>query len=286
MKLYRYIPALDRTKSCKLDEPKLYGGMLENLRNARLQLAHPASFNDPLEAIIPYKFIEQGKIVSPNLDDLKEILAEHLDFADWTTARAKRILEGLPFGITIENALMLSLSKAMDSHLMWAHYADNHRGICLEFNFPCDFLDKVTWSEQTQHHIKNFNLSPAFGKVNYEIERIPIVFRDGIAGSDYNMENALLSKPKCWEYEQEYRVLLLYPQDSKCAFGVGMDTKEWYFEYPKEWLTGITFGMRLPNAYRKELAEYVRKAGYQNITWKEETLANNRFEIASEQIEI
>ena len=100
------------------------------------------------------------------------------------------------------------------------------------------------------------------------------------------MENALLSKPKCWEYEQEYRILLLYSRDSECAFGAGMDTKKWYFEYPKEWLTGITFGMRLPNAYRKELAEYVRKAGYQNITWKEETLANNRFEIASTQIEI
>lgn len=281
MKLYRYIPAEDRK-----NEKKLYDDMLTNLKKARLYFVHPASFNDPLEAIIPYRFVEHGKIVEPKPDELKDVVAKLFTNEDLTSPRAERILEGLPLGVALENALMLSMSKAKNSQLMWAHYADNHKGICLEFDFPDNFLDRVRWSEQVKYHMEQFDLSSAFGEVKYGNSRPTLTFVDGIAQGNYNIMDALLSKPECWKYEKECRILLWYPCGGKCAFAAGIDTKECYFEYPKEWLTGITFGMRLSNDRCQEIANCVRKAGYTNVIWEKEKLINDKFEIASEQINI
>ena len=44
MKLYRYIPALDRENGTQL-----YKGMIENLQCARLRFTNPATLNDPLD---------------------------------------------------------------------------------------------------------------------------------------------------------------------------------------------------------------------------------------------
>lgn len=282
MKLYRYIPALDQK-----DETKLYSGMLENLQNAILRFVHPASLNDPLEAIIPYQFKENGEIVNPDLEKIKNIVQEASGIKDWNSPRGKRILETMSFGITLEYSLMLSMSKAKDHQLMWAHYANQHKGICFEFNFPDnsdDFLKEVKWSVDIPDD--KFGLYPVAGEVNYEHQRAPIIFEDGKTTNDYNICDALLSKPKCWEYEQEYRILLCYPWDSECRFGAGINTRGYFFEYPKEWLTGITFGMRLQDSFREEIAACARDAGYQNVKWREEKLKNDKFEITSEAITI
>ena len=68
MKLYRYIPALDRE-----NETQLYKGMIENLQCARLRFTNPATLNDPLEAVAPYTFRENGNVVTPNIKEIKEI---------------------------------------------------------------------------------------------------------------------------------------------------------------------------------------------------------------------
>jgi len=44
---------------------------------------------------------------------------------------------------------VLSLATHWDNALMWSHYADEHRGICIEFNtrdHRCDRLEPVTYS--------------------------------------------------------------------------------------------------------------------------------------------
>lgn len=256
MKLYRCIPALDRK-----GDTCLYAGMLSNFRDARLKFVHPASLNNPLEAIIPYRFFEGEKEKVPDWDEMKHMIANQLDITDWSEPRGKRILEALPFGFTLECALMVSLSKVQDHPLMWAHYADNHRGICLKFDFPTNFPNDVKWRECARHHMENDGMHPVCGEVKYELGRMPIVFRDGLAENNYDISNALFSKPKCWEYEKEYRILFCYPVGSVCGFSAGISTTEYYLEYEKEWLTGITFGMRLSECFREEIMKYAQLQG-------------------------
>ena len=95
MKLYRYIPALDRENGTQL-----YKGMIENLQCARLRFTNPATLNDPLEAVAPYTFRENGNVVTPNTKEIKEILSTHLGKNVWKEPRGKRILEVMPFGIS------------------------------------------------------------------------------------------------------------------------------------------------------------------------------------------
>lgn len=112
MKLYRYIPALDRENGTQL-----YKGMIENLQCARLRFTNPATLNDPLEAVAPYTFRENGNVVTPNTKEIKEILSTHLGKNVWEESRGKRILEVMPFGIPLEYAIMLCLSKVRTINL-------------------------------------------------------------------------------------------------------------------------------------------------------------------------
>src|ERR1700742_5124826 len=73
---------------------------------------------------------------------------------------------------------------------MWAHYANDHRGIC----FIIDTLERPStdWSRFEYH------------KVTYETERSIDVIECGYGQSFLKM---LLTKAKCWEYEQEWRLI-------------------------------------------------------------------------------
>lgn len=279
MKLYRYIPAIDRR-----DGTQLYKGMKENLRCAQLRFTNPATLNDPLEAVAPYTFRENGNIVPPNIKEIKEVISSHLGRNIWEEARGKRILETMPFGIPLEYAIMLCLSRSENNQLMWAHYADYHKGICLEFDFPNDFCNKVIWSDEVIFAQKNFGLFFHCGDVNYENQRKTIIFSDGLTENDYPVYDALLSKPNCWKYEEEYRILLCYPVNSECRFAAGIDMHKYYFTYPKEWLTGVTLGMRLSESQRESIIQCIDDAKYPNVTFKQEILINNKFEIGCEKI--
>ena len=75
----------------------------------------------------------------------------------------------------------------IDNMLMWSHYADYHRGICVEY------------SQNIAHLLAKYNNLLCFQKVVYgEYPTIP----DNPSG--YELE-PILHKASCWEYENEYR---------------------------------------------------------------------------------
>lgn len=79
---------------------------------------------------------------------------------------------------------ILSLSAENDHVLMWSHYADYHKGICLRF--------KAKGSFGEAH------------RVRYVPERRPIdlLHRDREA-----LVDAVLTKAEFWRYEQEWRIV-------------------------------------------------------------------------------
>jgi Protein of unknown function (DUF2971) len=68
---------------------------------------------------------------------------------------------------------------------MWAHYADNHRGVCLEFATR----DVVMCSALRVEYLAKFPLVRAYSKDWQDNLRI------------------LLTKSDVWQYEREYRIL-------------------------------------------------------------------------------
>ena len=86
----------------------------------------------------------------------------------------------------------ISFSKDWDIPTMWAHYADNHKGICLGFDLP------VVWNGQTAH-LDEIEYVPELRDMD---ERV-------LCDSIYNKEAidfARKAKSIHWEYEKEWRI--------------------------------------------------------------------------------
>jgi hypothetical protein len=107
------------------------------------------------------------------------------------------------------------LSEKKNNILMWAHYADSHRGFCLEFSinnclfkpvFPCDY----------NHNNSLPVAKPAEEDFWVNEKTFPL----------------FLKKAKDWGYEEEWRVL-------KPKEGPGV------YLFPSEALTGVILGYRM-----------------------------------------
>jgi hypothetical protein len=136
---------------------------LDDLRNKRLKIAQLDDLNDPFE------------LKSVNLCDPVNARAfdgiEQLDFEGYKAALARR------FGV-------LCFSECKTDVLLWAHYADRHKGICLGFD--------VSGGQAK------------FGRVQYMKERFPFP-----KNLDIEFSWKLLStKFQAWEYEKEWRAFL------------------------------------------------------------------------------
>ncbi|MEJ7736585.1 MAG: DUF2971 domain-containing protein [Chitinophagaceae bacterium] len=97
---------------------------------------------------------------------------------------------------------------------MWAHYGDNHKGVCLEFD--------ATIAEST------IRINP----VVYNSESIPAIDK-----MDDYCPKILLRKDEEWGYENEWRII--------ARSSIPMMTEPVTHEFKKRSLTGIYFGCRV-----------------------------------------
>jgi len=107
---------------------------------------------------------------------------------------------------------VFSLSEVDYNILMWAHYADNHKGICIEFstNNPNSIF----------HTIKQVQYS----------ENIPIVHRNNRSDKEL-VDEIFLNKTRDWDYEKEWRII---------------SSKSFYYEPISEFdITGVILGERI-----------------------------------------
>lgn len=99
------------------------------------------------------------------------------------------------------------LCTSYKNRLMWSHYADSHKGFCIEYDF----------SEPEDEVLSKLPL-PVF----YSENRTQVPWKAAIDNSAENMEEAyaeiikgLLTKDKEWEYENEWRILIGATEDSE-----------------------------------------------------------------------
>ena len=82
-----------------------------------------------------------------------------------------------------------SFSETNDSTIMWSHYSDHHKGICIEYDF-------IVVDKETIHRIY---------PVYYTDDLPQITFIDG--GNSFI--HASLQKGLAWKYEKEWRMAML-----------------------------------------------------------------------------
>ncbi|WP_378082209.1 DUF2971 domain-containing protein [Aeromonas bestiarum] len=172
---------------------------IKHLKNYTIRLSSPITLNDPFE----------GRLNGDVLDFLKQKLEpEHLGLpSSIKNKKAKELISRLSF-TRIKNIVnpygIVSLSETPRNLLMWAHYANEHRGICI--GFKPDLFDSQDAKLRTTHGAESY--LPI--KVNYDSQR-PQNTSDELDINEeikLHIRNQLLTKSNDWMYEKEHRCIL------------------------------------------------------------------------------
>lgn len=192
--LYKYRPIDDNTLSC--------------LTRNVLWFANPETFNDPfdghlqlpirgeLEAVTAYM---GANLVAGNpFGDVTigDAIARRLH--DEGTAAAVLSIRPSAFAAQAEIALKLrrrgvfSGSETPTNILMWSHYADRHRGICIGY--------RMCYKDMSDAYVRRVKYSD-----NDDREVLdPVELTD----PDRAIEKLLTFKSHLWKYEKEWRLIL------------------------------------------------------------------------------
>lgn len=177
--------------------------------------------------------------------------------------------QDIGFNAMVSNWGMYSMSEDPSNILMWPHYADSHRGICLEF--------------RTDAWPFNFNLWPVVYSNEY-----PLV-GSVVNNVEDTMRSFLLTKAANWSYEKEWRVLMRRfnpiadekiiahePDEMKrlwrLQFGPG------HYKFSKDNLTAVIFGIRTTDVDKQKVLSWIH-AGDMTPRLLQATLNRTRFQI-------
>ncbi|HBP0149879.1 TPA: DUF2971 domain-containing protein [Pseudomonas aeruginosa] len=133
---------------------------LSNLENSRIKISTFNDLNDPFELLAA---------------NFKESISRKI-FRDWKST-------------TNEKTGIICFSGDWSEPVMWSHYADKHKGICLGFNVNKKIVQKINYQPDRLMIELKSDTNP---------EHLPNELKDSL----------LCTKSSGWSYEEEYRTFL------------------------------------------------------------------------------
>ena len=119
-----------------------------------------------------------------------------------------------------------SMTETPSSNLMWAHYADEHKGYCLEF----DVTEPDSIFIEAQ-------------QVRYSKFRPEINFFDASDTKHFNL--TFLTKSEEWDYEKEWRIIGIN--------GPGL------YGYPPHLLKSVILGYRMSVEHKRQIYDWIQQ---------------------------
>ncbi len=174
---------------------------------------------------------------------LKGVQRDYNDMSDFRENNAKQLMD------KVKREMMIScFSERNDSILMWSHYTENNRGICIEYDLRNEtdvnrVLEPVCYSD------KLISLSKAFGTKNYTN-----IIRE-----------AAITKASDWKYEKEWRVV--FPNENGGHFKMPK---------PKKIYLGSRFNENTNEIYKEYLFDLCTK---RNIPIQEMKIHDSEYKI-------
>lgn len=184
---------------------------IENLEKNRITLASPREQNDIVDSPI---FAWLDFILGQN-----ERYTKHID-------SLKRSFDGYKIASFCQDS---KDKRAIENTLMWAHYADSHRGFCIEYH-----IDSSDFRRDSK--------SKLFAARLFEVDYLPEE-NNVLAMSDsntvLNSKTAFFTKSHDWNYENEVRMVSYSPVNSEKypPFELGSKSR----------ISAIYFGVNCPD---------------------------------------
>ena len=166
---------------------------IEAIKNNKMWYSAPCCFNDVFDCTLT---IDEKDIFNSILHMAPDSMGIREGSPMWNQIRgtiSRKIRDALSSFDDLRSRMGIScLSESDDSLLMWAHYADNHRGICVEYK------------------LLEFNSLLRFTPVPivYSDERVVVhTFDKLVEDIQAFFIGSLTSKSPEWSYEREWRII-------------------------------------------------------------------------------
>ncbi len=227
--------------------------LFDTLINKEIWFSNPSDFNDPFDCDINMTFndSEHSSIQSYFDNYLKEQFSPNelvginqnnistVDFEILLNEAAKRVAHRKGIACFMTNC---------DNLLMWAHYADSHKGVCLKF----DILEDTEF------------FSPA-KKVSYTKE-YPIY--NYLKNKNDFVNQMFFTKSNEWSYEGEIRVL---------------KNKKGNYKFKEKCLKEVIFGCNISEGDKKTLIKIIKQY-YPTTKLKQAVTKNKIFQLEFKEI--
>lgn len=213
--------------------------------HSELYFASPTQLNDPWESK-PHIFV--GDLSEPGYKNKYITFAFHMmmkDKPDNDPLKVRRWLENHTkqqaadlvrqmaeqYHQSLEkNYRICSFSDKATHPLLWSHYANSHRGFCLEFDATTDIFGHAM-------------------RVKYQKAYPAIDFTE--PDEDINFRVSVLTKADFWDYEGEYRLVSMEPNEAGA-----LPVNNHLFRFPEHLLTGVIFGCQMPKSDKDLVIEW------------------------------
>ncbi len=151
---------------------------------------------------------------------------------------------------------LVSLTSKNDDVLMWSHYADSHRGICVGFDAT----------------LGGSPLSEAMA-VRYQ-EMLPVLDHFKTTDPVQIVYATMLTKHSSWEYEAEWRAIsadgartrLVLPEGSLASVIFGAEIDGHRLEQVREMVLGLNHSVDLIEAIIERDADRIRRVPYRGAS--------------------
>lgn len=248
LRYYKYHQYISLQYICGVSYEDMFGARLFSFRrnnqyslsdliNREITVCRPRMMNDPFDSIYT-------------------LWAEHYD----NFCKEKKHVD--PFKKSFEYFYIRSFVRGSVKNppykdiLMWSHYADGHRGFCIEYQFSNEFIG---------HGLKK-NIAMRFHNVRYTDAAVVI-------DNKLNSELGFYTKQSCWEKENEERLLAYIPEADADVAHIPLD--------PHSFIKAIYFGFKFPKENRKTIMRILGK----NVQYYEVTHdISNVYELNTTQI--
>jgi Protein of unknown function (DUF2971) len=265
------------------------------LKEKQIRFTQPSVFNDPFEmqpfyeplanddevqraigdaefkAIFEEHFFKQYGNLPAEIQSIvsRELLMSFLTDMVFPTVveHAPAVLDGLTAAISEglytgfdNNIGVLSLSEKRDDLLMWAHYAQNHRGFVIGFDGGHGYFHQRLSPSDEFRHVRKVQYS----KSRPNIKLTTVEDATGI----------FLTKSEDWRYEDEWR--MMRPLANASETKVVGDRSVHLFSFPPACVTEVILGYRMAPQFKKEIFEYLSSDEQYSHVEKYEALLDER----------
>lgn len=230
--------------------------------------------SDPLPAETKSLFVDLLELMRQNRAKLNmtdaEMVADTMPAIEEGARRLAAYLPELHKGIRdlwLSDVKLFCVSELPNETLMWAHYANDHKGVVLQLNC-IEEIDNMLCAAVP---VKYQDAPPALATLDEYVEGH---FIGKSLGPQDVWDKLFYTKQTKWSYEREWRVVLM-------GEGKGENFADMKFD-PRE-LGGIMFGSRISEDDRREISGIIQQ-GYKHTKLWQATLDPKSYGVVMEPI--